>query len=412
MRIVLCKGQFMGPISGADETLVTYATELLREGNSPSVLLMYPHARRDPYAARLRRAGVPIFSIASPSMRMVLKAGRSLKTGLAKCWSSSQDSIRQNARKITSTISNGYFARCYDYFERCGADVVHVLTPDLSALTMINAGHAAGLPVLYQELGIPYHPPGYESYYDHFAKVLPLCSEVAALSPRLVKVCRSIPHFPTSVSMIPITSEDLSNGHTFRRRSSQHVTFGFAARIEILKGAHDLIEAFALAAPNRMHLRLKIAGAGSQKRRIAARASALGIRQYCDFIGTYLTAEQRSAFMKSLDALVLPSLTEGTPNSIIEAMAHGLPVVASATGGIPDMVTEETGLLVPPGEKAMLAEALIRLATNPALRARMGRAARARYEKFWSPQAVIPVLLQAYERIVRTRSPPTRVSVQ
>lgn len=396
----------MGPISGADETLVTYATQLLREGHSPSVLLMYPHARRDPYIARLERAGVPVSSIASPSMRIVLKTGRklaSLATGIVKCWSSSQRLIRQNAHRIVSDISDGYSLPCYDYFGRSEADVVHVMTPDLNAMVMIRASHAAGVPVLYQELGIPYHPPGYESYYDHFSTVLPLCSEVAALSPRLVEICRSIPHFPDSVSIIPITSEDLSNGHTFQRRPSSHVTFGFAARIETLKGPHHLIEAFAIAVQRTTNLRLKIAGAGSQKRKIAARASDLSIRQYCDFTGTYFTSEQRSAFMRSLDVLVLPSLTEGTPNSIIEAMAHGLPVVASAVGGIPDMVTEETGLLVPPGETDALAEALIRLASDPALRLRMGRAARARYEKFWSPQAVMPVLLQTYERIATRR---------
>jgi glycosyltransferase involved in cell wall biosynthesis len=345
-------------------------------------------------------------------MRMILKAGRSVKTSLAKYWSFPQDSIGNNARRITSTIADCYFARCYEYFDSCGADVVHVLTPDLSALTMINAGYTAGLPVLYQELGIPYHPPGYESYYDHFARVLPLCSEVAALSPRLVNVCRSISHFPRSVSIIPITSEDLSNGYTFQRRPSEHVTFGFAARIEILKGAHDLIEAFAAAAQNGTPSRLQIAGAGSQKRRLAARTRELGISRQCDFIGTYLTPDQRSAFMQSLDALVLPSLTEGTPNSIIEAMAHGLPVVASATGGIPDVVTEETGLLVPPGNRDALAEALIVLATNPALRARMGRAARARYEQFWSPRAVIPVLLRAYERIRRPGSSASGISAR
>jgi glycosyltransferase involved in cell wall biosynthesis len=401
MKVLLCKGQFMGPISGADETLVTYATSLLSEGHSPSVLLMYPHERRDPYAVRLRRAGVPISSIASRSMRLFLKIGRTSTKALLSCFSFSHSLIRNNAHKVTAGISDGYLQPCRDYFEQSGADVVHVMTPDPSAAIMINAAHAAGLPVLYQELGIPYHPPGYESHYDHFTSALPLCSEVAALSPRLVQMCLSTSAFPHSVSVVPIMSADLSNGNSYRRSTSPRVTtFGFTGRIELLKGPHYLIEAFAIANQRTSNMRLRIAGCGSQKRVLATRANALKLGQSLKFVGAYRSPEQRSTFMQGLDVLVLPSLTEGTPNSIVEAMAHGLPIVASAVGGIPDMVTEEIGILVPPGDTLALAEALVRLAGDPALRARMGRASRAKYEECWSPQAVMPVLLKTYERML------------
>jgi glycosyltransferase involved in cell wall biosynthesis len=126
---------------------------------------------------------------------------------------------------------------------------------------------------------------------------------------------------------------------------------------------------------------------------------ALNLGDACEFVGFYTDPLGRSAFMQSLDVFVLPSLAEGTPNSIVEAMAHGLPVIATEVGGIPDLLTPETGILVPPGDRARLAEAMCRLAADPALRASMGRAAREHYLKLSSPAAVLPMLQSTYLRL-------------
>ena len=80
------------------------------------------------------------------------------------------------------------------------------------------------------------------------------------------------------------------------------------------------------------------------------------------------------------DALVLPSWAEGLPMVVIEAMAHGLPVVCTPVGSVREAVEDEvTGLLVPPGDPASLARALARLVRSPALRRRLGQAGRERY---------------------------------
>jgi glycosyltransferase involved in cell wall biosynthesis len=79
------------------------------------------------------------------------------------------------------------------------------------------------------------------------------------------------------------------------------------------------------------------------------------------------------------DVLVLSSDHEGTPNVLLEAACAGLPVVATAVGGVPDIVGDgTTGILVPPDDPAALASALARLAGDPKLRRRMGDAARLR----------------------------------
>ena len=103
--------------------------------------------------------------------------------------------------------------------------------------------------------------------------------------------------------------------------------------------------------------------------------------------------------MESLDVFVLPTLAEGTPNGVIEAMAHGLPIIATTVGGIPDIVTSDAGILVPAGDARALAEAMASLAADPERRKRMGLAARARYQELFEPAAVLPLLLRTYGRV-------------
>jgi glycosyltransferase involved in cell wall biosynthesis len=132
-------------------------------------------------------------------------------------------------------------------------------------------------------------------------------------------------------------------------------------------------------------------------------SKALGMLDRCEFVPPYHGEAEKSAFMNSLDVLVHPSFAEGTPNTIVEAMRHGLPIVASAVGGIPDMLSPECGMLVNPGEPNQLANAMIHLAADRTLRSEMGASARRRYEELFSPTAVLPVLVSCYERIIAAK---------
>lgn len=265
---------------------------------------------------------------------------------------------------------------------------------------MIRAAHDGGIPVMYQELGIPYHPPGFD-YYHQFTAVLPLCSEVAALSPRLFSDCREKLTSCKSLSVLPIMSQGFANGNGHSpRRADGKLTFGFAARIEKLKGPLTLIEALGIACAQESNIFVNFAGDGSQRQKIAARVKALNVAGHYRYHGVYTHPEECRAFMESLDVFVMPSFTEGTPNSVVEAMACGKPVIASAVGGIPDMIGDDAGLLVTPGDANELASAMLRLARDSELRERMGNAARERYCRLFSPQVVIPLMLETYRRVV------------
>jgi glycosyltransferase involved in cell wall biosynthesis len=400
MKILFCKNSFAGPISGADEIAVTYAVELKAAGHSTGMLLVHPPATGDPLVARLRAGEVPVSTLASPAFSASLAAGRKLAIGAMRVLSPASQLIRTNSRKLVFDLMQRYHDSCCEYLRRTRPDVLHVLTPDPGAVMLIRAAHTTGVPVVYQEVGIPFHPPGFEEVYERFVSVLPLCAGVAALSPLLKQeISRALPQLAPAW-VLPLISQDGTNGATAHGSESPSVRFGFAARLEHLKGPLRLIEAFAIAHRERSSIELKIAGAGSQRQEIVRTLRTLGLERKAQLVGVYTSLKERSQFMQGIDVFVLPSLTEGTPNAIIEAMAHAKPIIATAVGGIPDVVSEEVGILVPPNDAKALDAAMSRLAGDAELRQTMGLAAREQYKQLFTPRVVLPLLTDFYERVL------------
>ena len=399
MKIVYCKTGFAGPISGADEIAVMYAVELQRAGHKTAMLLVRPPASGDPLAARLRDANVPLTSLASPAFSASLATGRKLAIRAMRALKPASQLIRTKSRNIVFDLMQRYHDACCAYLSRERPDVVHVLTPDQGAMMLIKAAHSAGIPVIYQEVGLPFHPPGFEEVYQRFTSVLPLCAKIAVLSPRLAQeTYRALPHVAYP-SVLPLISHEVRNGTPVSKVEQRPVRFGFAARLEYLKGPMQFIEALRRVHVTHPNIELRIAGEGSQRQEIVAALQRYGLEHKCRLLGVYNTVAERNEFMKSIDVFVLPSLTEGTPNAIIEAMAHQKPVVATNVGGIPDLVSEDAGILVPANDVEAMATALGRLAGDPELLQRMGVAARKRYEQFFTARAVLPLLVDFYERL-------------
>ncbi len=125
-----------------------------------------------------------------------------------------------------------------------------------------------------------------------------------------------------------------------------------------------------------------IAGDGTCRDALVAQARELGVLGRFQFLGH---RDDVPAVLAQADVFVLPSRSEASPNSVIEAMAAGLPVVASNVGGIPELVTEgQTGRLVPPGNPEALASALLDLLDHPDRAAEFGRNGRERIERTYS----------------------------
>lgn len=151
---------------------------------------------------------------------------------------------------------------------------------------------------------------------------------------------------------------------------------GAVGRLHGPKGLEYLVQAFALAKSEEPRLKLVIAGDGPERESLEKRAKDRGIEVL--FLGYQ---PDPIPLYPGFDLYALPSLAEGSPNALLEAMACGLPAVASRVGGVPEAAIDgESGLLVEPRNAPALAKALLGLAQDPHRRATLGRAARQRVE--------------------------------
>lgn len=149
-------------------------------------------------------------------------------------------------------------------------------------------------------------------------------------------------------------------------------------RLAEQKGFPLLVEAMALAAPRLPDLQLTLVGDGPLRAGIEAAIAARGLARRITLAGWQDEAGVRAALARA-QALILPSFAEGLPVVVMEAMAAGRPVIATAIAGVPELVVADTGWLVPAGDAQALADAVARLAeTAPDALAEMGRAARVR----------------------------------
>jgi glycosyltransferase involved in cell wall biosynthesis len=170
------------------------------------------------------------------------------------------------------------------------------------------------------------------------------------------------------------------------------------ARLAPQKGHAHLLEAVARVAREVPGARLLLAGEGPLRGELQAQAGRLGLNGRASFLGLVPRAALPDLLAQT-DVVVLPSFWEGSPVALIEAMSAGKPIVASNVGGNPELVANgENGLIVPPGDPEALAQALLRLARDGALRERMGRLSRQRFERGgFSPAEVAAQTLRAYD---------------
>jgi glycosyltransferase involved in cell wall biosynthesis len=178
------------------------------------------------------------------------------------------------------------------------------------------------------------------------------------------------------------------------------VTIG---RLSQEKGHADLLKTFAQLRqmdPRPSHL--VIVGEGVERAALEQQRTRLGLDGVVSFLG--LKSDVRPYYALA-DVFVLPSLSEGSPNVLLEAMAAGLASVSTCVGGVPETVThEETALLVPARDTTAMAGAIQRLLEDPELRRRLGERAREAAETKFSPEEHCRCMIEMYQQVLAARS--------
>ena len=175
---------------------------------------------------------------------------------------------------------------------------------------------------------------------------------------------------------------------------ASHWIVGSVGRMATVKDQLMLAKAFVLAEQQAPQLRLVMVGEGPLRVQAQALLEAAGVADKA-----WLPGERSDvpAVMRGFHAFALPSLAEGISNTILEAMACGLPVIATEVGGNADLVTAETGLLVPKADPAAFAAALVDLASQPARARMMGAVGRQRVDKHFSMSAMVATYQNVYD---------------
>lgn len=167
------------------------------------------------------------------------------------------------------------------------------------------------------------------------------------------------------------------------RLVSDNFVIGCIARMDKAKGVLFLIEAFEKLLIVYPYLKLVLVGSGDLSRYLETRVKEKGIDRSVDLCG-HIEGEKKKAILKKFDIYVFPSLHEGFPYSILEAMQMGLPIVASKVGGIPEAVRADIdALLICPASSEAIVDAIITLIENPLLRCRLGENAQKRFDQFF-----------------------------
>jgi glycosyltransferase involved in cell wall biosynthesis len=174
---------------------------------------------------------------------------------------------------------------------------------------------------------------------------------------------------------------------------------GIIARLVPIKRHERFLRAAAELARAGVHCRFLVVGDGERRAELETLASTLGVAARVHFLGWRRDLERVYA---DLDVAVLCSDNEGSPVSLIEAMAAGVAVVATRVGGVPDVVDDGiTGLLVAPGDVPALARAIVSLLVDPERRRRMGAAGRERVAETYGADRLVADMDRLYADLVR-----------
>jgi glycosyltransferase involved in cell wall biosynthesis len=366
-RIVLALGT-SGP-GGAENMMIQLAAALRERGAEPILATLRPGWMTE----RAERLGLPVW--VQPQRR-----------GADPLW------IARFARRL----------------RRERIEIVHTHEFDMNTYGACAAG-LARLPSLATLHGMQWglerrsHLLAYRALYRDPRRLVSVSHDLArAVGPRLRRAPESIPVIHNGIAMPALPPAEQWSA----RREQARSQLGLPTDGPLLVAVGNLYPVkdhatLLRALPALPHVRAAIAGRGREEEPLRQLAAELGISERVHLLGL---RDDIDRVLRAADVFVHPSRSEGLPLAILEAMATAVPIVATRVGGIPEAVLHgETGLLVPPAEPGLLAQAVRQVLESANRGAGLAREARARAEKEFSVDAMVRRYADVYETLAAGR---------
>jgi glycosyltransferase involved in cell wall biosynthesis len=349
-------------IGGAERLVVSAANGLPSARFAQAICVL---TERGPLAAEVEAAGIPVFCVGEyPGLRHPIA-----------------------------------FARLVRTIRACRPTIVHTHLQSANLYGRVAARLAAVPIVIATEHNV----------YTHKARRYVAVERwLARMTDALVAVSGEVRDFlGDQLGIAASTIKVVPNGVAVRAPSAERVaavrallgarrdvTIGTIASLTPKKGHPYLLRAMARLRDRGLACTLILAGEGPERPRLEALTESLGLAGRVHFLGMVPHAAD---VLPAIDVFVLPSLIEGLPLALLEAMLTGSAVVATTVGGVPEVVKSGVnGLLVPPADETALADAIATLIHSPELRARLGTHARETIERGYTEAAYLDSLSALY----------------
>ncbi len=321
--------------------------------------------------------------------------------------------IAEMGREISLWSDIKALLKLYQIIYREKPDIVHTHTAKAGAIGRI-AAWLAGVPIII-------HTFHGHVFHDYFGKVktwlfIQFEQWLAKITTCIIVISRSqkydiVTKFRISnkkkVITIPLGLELerflLIDKDTFHLKNELGISrneflIGIVGRIVPIKNHELLLKVIKLLREQQLPVHLCIVGDGELRNELIQSAQEKNILNYTHFTGWRLDMEK---IYSGMDLLALSSLNEGTPVAIIEAMASQVPVVATAVGGVPDLISDgETGLLSAPNDANDLAEKIRQILVNPEMTTKIIKKARESVEKNYHYRRLINDIQNIYEKLI------------
>lgn len=347
----------------------------LRQGAPLRVLWV---ADKLSYGDRLHGVG-RYFLAVLPAMRNVEAIAAVLRSanGVAKQFDAHGIPLRELRQGRMNPLTWWTLARV---IRRDRIDVLHVHGYGASTFGRL-AGWLTHTPVVVHQHDSISRAPWYGRVLDRLCS--PLTARAIAVSDSVKRFCieergldsQCVTVLPNGIVSLPALAFDQLQRWRDEQRVPLHAKLiGSITRFHPVKGVQYLIDAMPRILETVPEAYLLLWGDGSERSALEAQARRLGVADRVRFLGYDEEAARR---LSLLDCFVLPSLSEGQPFALLEAMAAGRPIVATKVGGVPELVQDQReALLVPPADAASLTRALIAVLKDPVLAQRLAAAAQ------------------------------------